>query len=250
MDDDGADGYDAADGQRACVTHEHLGGICVVPQEAYQRTYEGAHEDYQFLAVGNIHYIKVRGKLYMRAHISEDAKGYANDGRVAGTHAVHAIVEVGSVAYCRDNEYGHDDEQYPSGRCLVLTAEAHDAGVVEVVPLYEGDGCLKRFLRNRAMGNDGLLTLLLYGQVLVHLDIGRCPQHQSHYESYANLSYNLVLALQSFLVTSENLYEVVHAAKKSQPYRCHNHQYEVDVAQTAQKEHGHQYRHDDDDTAH
>ena len=91
------------------------------------------------------------------------------------------------------------------------------------------------------MGDDSLLPLFLYGQVLVHLDIGRSPQHQSHDESYAYLPNYFVLAFQSFLVAAENLYEVVHSAKKSQPYRRHYHQYEVDIAQTAQKEHGYKY---------
>ena len=79
----------------------------------------------------------------MRAYISEDAKGHTNDGRVTGAHAVHAIVEVGSVADSCDNDYCHDDEQNPSCRSLILATETHDAGVVKVVTLHEGDGGLK-----------------------------------------------------------------------------------------------------------
>lgn len=42
--DDGPDTYDAADGQRSRVSHEHLGRIGIVPEEAYHGSHEGTQE--------------------------------------------------------------------------------------------------------------------------------------------------------------------------------------------------------------
>ena len=54
VDDDGAHGDDAPDGQRARVAHEYLGRVGVVPQEADERADEGAHEHHQLLAAGDV----------------------------------------------------------------------------------------------------------------------------------------------------------------------------------------------------
>ena len=43
---------------------------------------------------------------------------------------------------------------------------------------------------------------------------------------------------------------VVHAAQETEPHRGDDHQYEIDVAQTAQQEYGYEQRNDDDDAAH
>ena len=175
VDDDGTHGDDAADGERAGITHEDLGGIGVVPEETDEGSHKGAHEHHQFLRVGNIHDVQVRGKLYMRTHIGEYAQRHANDGRVAGTHAVHAVVEVGTVAHCRHHEDGHDDEEYPSCRRLVLAAERHEVRVVQVVALDKRYGRLERLLGFGAVFHHHLLTLALYREVLIHLHVGRRP---------------------------------------------------------------------------
>ena len=41
---DGTNGYDAADGERTRVAHEHLCRVGIVPQETYQRTDESAEK--------------------------------------------------------------------------------------------------------------------------------------------------------------------------------------------------------------
>ena len=94
------------------------------------------------------------------------------------------------------------------------------------------------------------VALLLVYQILVHLHVGRCPQYESNDESDAHLTYNLVTALESFLVVAEYLDEVVHTAKESQPYGCDNHQKQIYVAQTSEQQYRDEYRYDDDDAAH
>ena len=94
------------------------------------------------------------------------------------------------------------------------------------------------------------LSLAFVDEVLVHLHIGRCPQHKTHDESDAHLSHNLVTTFQSFLVVAEYLYEVVHATQEAEPQRGDNHQDEVDVAQTTEQQHWHEDRDDDYHTTH
>ena len=55
---------------------------------------------------------------------------------------------------------------------------------------------------------------------------------------------------QAFLVAAEDFDVVVHAAEEAEPERRDNHQYEVDVAHTAQQQHGHEYGYDDDYATH
>ena len=91
------DGYYASYRERTRVAHEHLGRVGVIPQETYERAHEGAHEHHEFLRARDVHYVQIGGKLHVRAHIGQNAQCHAYYGRVAGTHAVHAVVEVGTV---------------------------------------------------------------------------------------------------------------------------------------------------------
>ena len=78
------------------------------------------------------------------------------------------------------------------------------------------------------------LSLSIDGEVLVHLYIRRRPEYQSHDQADANLSYNLIFALQSLLVALEYLDEVVHSTEKAEPYGGDDHQDQIDVAQTSE----------------
>ena len=243
-------GDDAADGQRACVAHEHLGRIGVVPQEAYERADEGTHEHHKLLRLRDVHDVQVVGIFDVAAHISQDAYRHAYYRRVAGTHAVHAVVEVSAVRHRRDDKDGHDDEQDPACRRLILAAERHDARIVEVMAFDERYGGLQRLGGLRPVLDDHLLSLALDGEVLVHLHIGRHPQRETHDETNAHLTDNLVTAFQTFFVATENLDVVVHTAEKAEPHGGHNHEQQVDVTQTAKQDDGQQDGDDDDDTTH
>ena len=116
--------------------------------------------------------------------------------------------------------------------------------------LEERNRCLQRFPCFRTVFHHGLLSLAFDGEVLVHLHVRRSPEHQTHDETDAHLSHNLVLTLQAFLVALENLDEVVHAAQETQPYGGDDHQDEIDVAQTSQQNHRNEDSKDDDDTTH
>ena len=97
VNDDGRHGNDASDGERASVAHEHLCGISVIPQEADEGTNEGAHKHHQLFRLWYVHNIQIAGIFDMTAHIGQYADGHTYDGRVASTHAVHAVVQVGAV---------------------------------------------------------------------------------------------------------------------------------------------------------
>ena len=59
MNDYRANANDAADGQRACIAHEHLCGVGVVPQKTDEGTHEGAHEHHQLLRPRYVHDVEV-----------------------------------------------------------------------------------------------------------------------------------------------------------------------------------------------
>ena len=61
MDDDSTDTDDAADGQRTRITHEHLGGEGIIPQETDHRTDEGTEKHHQLLGVRDVHNVEIRG---------------------------------------------------------------------------------------------------------------------------------------------------------------------------------------------
>ena len=186
----------------------------------------------------------------MRTYIRQYAQRHTDDGGVAGTHAVHTVVEVGAVAHRCHHDDSHYHEQYPACRNAVLAENARNARVVEVMALDERDGCLQRLVRFALMLHYYLLTLTLVNEVLVHLDVWRRPQHKTHYQTDTHLTYYLVATLQAFLVVAEYLYEVVHAAQHTEPQRGDNHQYEVDVAQASEQKHRNKDGDDDDDAAH
>ena len=116
--------------------------------------------------------------------------------------------------------------------------------------LEERNRGLQRFPCFRAVFHHGFLALAVDGEVLVHLHVGRSPEHQAHDESDTHLSHNLVFTLQALLVALENLDEVVHTAQEAEPYGGDDHQDEIDVAQTSQQNHRNEDGKDDDDTTH
>ena len=186
----------------------------------------------------------------MRTHVGKDAQRHTDDGRVSGTHAVHAVVQVGSVAHRSHHQDGHDHEEYPAGSILIVATKRHDARVIQIVPLDKGNRCFQRFARFGPVFDHHFLSLALDREILVHLHVGRSPEHKPHYQTYAYLADDLVTALEPLLVVAENLDKIVHSTEESQPYRGDDHQDEVDVAQAAEQQHGDEDGDDDDDAAH
>ena len=131
-----------SNGERAGVAHEHLCRIGVVPQETDECTNESAHKHHQFLTIGDIHYIKIGSILKIGAHIGEYTQCHAHDSRVAGTHAVHAVVEVGTIAHCSDHKNRHDHKQCPSCSTSPVAHPLGERAIVKVVVLDKGDGGL------------------------------------------------------------------------------------------------------------
>ena len=132
----------------------------------------------------------------------------------------------------------------------MLAAERHDFVVAQIVVLHEGDGGLQRFHGFRLVSDNGLDALLFGGNILMDDSIGTEPERQAHNESNADLTYNLVLALQTVLVLAENLDIVVEEAEEAQPDGGADHQQQVDVAHAAQQQHGHKDADGDDDATH
>ena len=90
-------GNNSSDGQAARVAHEDLGRVGVEPQESDKRTDEGCQEDYNFFTAWDIHQVEVACSDRVAGDVGQNDQCNADDGRVARCHAVHAIIEVGSV---------------------------------------------------------------------------------------------------------------------------------------------------------
>ena len=186
----------------------------------------------------------------MARHIGQNAERHADDGRGAGAHAVHAVVEVGSVRHRRDHQNGHDDEENPSGGVFMLAEDRHHLVVAQIVVFHERNRRFQRFHRLRLVRDNGFHALFLGGDVLVEHGVGTQPERQADDEADGHLSDNLPLAFQAVFVLAENLDVIVEKAQKTEPDRGDNHQNQVDVPHAAQQQHGHENRHGNDDAAH
>ena len=132
----------------------------------------------------------------------------------------------------------------------MLTTEAGDAGVVEIMPLDEWYGGFQRLSCLCPVFYHRLLSLAFDGEVLVHLHVWRSPEHQTYDEADTNLSYDFVFALQSLFVALENLDEVIHTTEETKPYGGDDHQNQIDVAQSAEQQYRYEDGQDDDDATH
>ena len=81
--------------------------------------------------------------------------------------------------------------------------------------------------------DDHFPALSLDGDILVHLHIGRHPQHKSYDKADTNLSDDFVFAFQSLLIAAEYLDIIVHSTKEPQPNSGDDHQYQIDVTQSS-----------------
>ena len=250
-DDDGTHGDDATDGEAAGVAHEDLGGKGVVPQEADEGTHEGTEVYYQLLGAWDVHDVEVACHGDMAGHIGQDAEHDTDDGRVARRHAVHAIVEVGTVRHGGDHEDGHEDKQHPTAQLLVLAQPVEGIGIVEVVVLHKGNGGLG--------GLDGLALVYHLGGVAVdtlHLyilaDDGLVAEveREPHDDTQTHLPDNLEDAVKALLVALEHLDVVVGKAQGAEPYGGDEHEDHVHIVQLAEQQTGDEDSRQDDDASH
>ena len=141
VDNHGAHTYNAAYGEAARVAHEDLRRETVPPEEAYQRTHECRKKHYQFLAARDVHHIEIVRKHHIATDIRQYDKCRSDNRRVARTHSVHAVVEVGSVAHGCHHEYRQQHEKDPARFLFVGLAEPREhVGVVAVVRFHKGYG--------------------------------------------------------------------------------------------------------------
>ena len=235
--DDGCHADDAADGQAARIAHEHLGGIGIVPEEANQCADEGTDEDDEFLGTWDVHDVQVGCHVDVTAHVCQDAQRYAHDRRIACAEAVHAVVQVRTVADGHHDEGGDEDEEYPAGCRTVLAQEPEDVCVVEVVVLDErdgGDGALHLFA---AMRHHLFCALTFTLDVLADDGVGTHPERQADDQTEHCLSQQLPDGAHAVLRLL-HLDVVVGKAKSAEPQGGEEHEEHVDVAESAQQQTG------------
>ena len=125
-------------------------------------------------------------------------------------------------------------------------------GIVEVVLLDEGYGCL------RGLDVLGLVDYLFYFVgggvdylvVLADYDVGGKEHRKAHDKSQAHLPYDLGFAAHAVLVVAGDFQIIVGETQGAEPYGGHQHQNHVDIAQFAYKQTGNYGGQDDDDAPH
>ena len=209
MDDNGVYGNDAADGQTACIAHEYLCRVGVVPEEADKCTDESADKDYQLFRTRYVHDVQITGIFDMAGYVCQYAQCQTDNGGGARCHAVHAVIQVGAVGNGGYYEYGDEHEQYPARRLCVFSHERHEVGIVKVVALEERDGSLCSLDFFGGMYYLDALSRFLYLDVFTDNDLRTEIQGKPYNESQAYLADNLELTVQAFLVFLEYLDVIV-----------------------------------------
>ena len=126
-----------------------------------------------------------------------------------------------------------------------------EIGVIEVVVLDERYGGLGGLHILRGVHDDGFLRFgLNYLHILAHRYIRAKPHGEAHNQAEAHLSHNFEAAFHAVLVVTMNLQIVVKETERAEPYRGHEHQSHVDVAQIAHEQTRHKNRHDYYDATH
>ena len=90
---------DASDSQAARITEEDLCRKTIPPKVTYQCTDKRSKEYHQFFAARYVHHIEILRPDDATARVGENKQGDTYNGRIAGTHAIHAVVQVRTVAY-------------------------------------------------------------------------------------------------------------------------------------------------------
>ena len=131
----------------------------------------------------------------------------------------------------------------------MLPQETHCIRIVQVVVFDKrngGDGTLHGFI---LVHDHALHTHLLGGDVLTDDCIGACPERQSYSQTQEGLSHQLIDRSQSVLCHL-HLDIVVDETYQAKPQRGTHYQQQVDIAQSAEQQTGHQCGHYYDDASH
>ena len=241
---------DSADSQAAGVAEEDLRREAVEPQITHQRTDKRREEDNEFFAARDVHDVKIFRPDDAAAGVCEYEQGYADYRRVAGTHAVHAIVQVRAIADCRDDENRQQHEENPSEAVFIVFARpAEQVGVVEVMVFDEGNGGL-RGLDFRGFLDDGDVVLDVACYDLVHRHRRRETERQTDNQSERHLSGNLDPAVETVFVFAEGLDIIVRETECAHEQRGYEQQNHIDVGQFAEQQTRQQNGDNDNQSAH
>ena len=110
----GENGYDAAQCQRAGVAHEHLCRERIVPQEAYQCPDKCCGKHHKLLRTGYVHDVQIAGVYHVTSEVSHDQQCHPDYGRGAGTEAVDAVGQVRAVGHGSNHHNNHQHEHQPA----------------------------------------------------------------------------------------------------------------------------------------
>ena len=246
MNDHGADTDDTAYGEAARIAEEDLRGETVEPEVTDECADERCHEDHQFFGTRDIHNVEILCPYDTTARICEDEECDADDGRVTGTHAVHAVVEVGSIADSSNDEDGEQHEEDPSEAVSVgFAGPGEEVGVVEVMMLDERDGGLSRFdLRRLLHHNDVILDMTGYHLVHAH---GRAEtKRQTDDQTERHLTGYLDPTVKAVFILAEGLDIIIREAQRAHEEGGDEHEDHIDVGQLTQQQTGDEDSGDDD----
>ena len=227
---------DTAYGQTARVTQEHLCREAVEPEVTHQCTDKRSQEHHQLFTARDVHHIEILGPYDTTARVGENEQGDSDDRRVTGTHTVHAVVQVRTVAYRGHNEHRQQHKEDPAGTVFILLAQPREqVGVVEVMMLHERDRCL-RGLDLRRLLHDGDVVLNMTRHHFVH-GRSRCKtQRQTDDQSQRYLPAYLHPAVQTVFVLAEGLDVVVCKTQRTHQHGGDQHQDHIDVAQLTEQQ--------------
>ena len=225
-DEEGENGDDAAESQRACVAHEDFGRVGVKPQKAQCGTYKGRDEDCQLANVGEVDDVEVVGHDDVAGEPCQNGQGSAYDGGCAGGKAVDTVGEIGGVGDSGHDKNCHQHVDHPDPVLRPVTHPRDEPCIVELVAFHEGDGGL--------CGGDA----------------GMEGEQQSHTQSQSDLPEHFEFAGHTRFVFFKDLDVVVNETDKSQPECCDEHGDDVDVVQLGQQQCGDDYRRKDEQSSH
>ena len=250
MDDHGTDTDDTANGEAAGVTEEDLGREAIPPEIADEGSDERGEEDNDLFRTRDIHDIEILRPDDTTGGVGKDEQGNADDSRVAGTHAVHAVVEVSTIADGSHHEDSEEDEEDPAEAVTVLLAgPGEEVGVVEVMMLDEGDSGLGGFDLGGLLHDDDII-LDMAGDDLVHADGRTETEREADDETQRDLSADLDPSVETVFVLAEGLDIVVGETECAHEKRGDEHQDHIDVRQFAEQQTRDEDGGDDDESAH
>ena len=186
----------------------------------------------------------------MAGDIGQYSECDADDGRVACRHAVHAVVEVRTVADGGDDKEHHQHKDAPSDGLLVGAGPRCQGSVVEIVVLDEGNSGLRAFDRLALVDYLGGLSHTLRLDILANDGIRTQIQGKPYGQPHKSLPEEFPASGKALFVLLENLDVVVKESQGTEPYGGDNHDEEVNVAEAPEENDRNECGDNDDDSTH